>query len=71
MYDVDKLAYSIAMHETGYGTKGVGKSKNNLCGIMRRSKFVRYKTKKASIDDCKQVITNHYADKSIKEMSKR
>jgi len=65
------MANAICMHETSCGEKGVGKTKNNLCGIRRHSKFESYKTKQDGFNDCLSVYVRLYKGKSIAQMSLR
>lgn len=65
------LVRAIIFHETANGTKGVGKTHNNLCGIKRKGRFERYATRKESWDDCMSVYMRLYKGKTIEQMAQR
>lgn len=65
------MVKAIATHETHYGKTGVGKEKNNLCGIKRNGRFEAYKTQQAGFDDCYNVYMKFYKDLSIHQMSRK
>lgn len=71
LYDIEKLAKAIAMHETKMGTVGQGKSKNNVCGITKNGKFKYYNSKEEALEDCKRVITQFYSNSTIYQMSRK
>ena len=68
-YNVERLAIAIAKHETAYGTTGVGKTKNNLCGIRRHGQFESYGTQAEALADCMSVVEK-YRGSTIYGMSR-
>lgn len=62
---------AIIQHETQNGKLGVGLTHNNLCGIRRNGKFVRYATREESWDDCMNVYMKYYKNLSIYQMSRK
>ena len=62
--DLDRLAYAVAMAETGDCTKGAGLSRNNCFGLMSWKNGVRYlrtyKTKEESYIDFKKTWSKYY-----------
>lgn len=71
--DLDKLAYAVAMAETGNCTKGAG-SVNNCQGIMEWSTGIRklkvYKSKEDSYADFKKIWSKSYKTFPDLEMAK-
>lgn len=55
-YDIDKLAYAIAMAETGDCTTGMGKTKNNCFGIMTWESG----TREGKVFDSKEQAYKHF-----------
>lgn len=62
--DLDKLAYAVAVAETGDCTEGMGVTKNNCFGIMTWPNGVRtgkwYPNKQASYEDFKRIWAKNY-----------
>ena len=62
--NIDKLAYCVAIAETGDCTAGMGVTKNNCFGIMtwpngrRTGKW--YESKEASYEDFKRIWSTYY-----------
>ena len=56
---------SIAIHETGYGTSNLAKTKNNIGGIRKGNGFKTF----ASVDDCimdlARLLKQNYVDKGL------
>ena len=56
---------SIAIHETGYGTSNLAKTKNNIGGIRKGKGFKAF----ASVDDCimelARLLKQNYVDKGL------
>ena len=71
--DIDKIAYAIAMAETGDCTTGMGKTKKNCFGIMHWPGGVRtgktYATKEDSYADFKRIWQKHYGGFPTRSMA--
>jgi len=63
-FDIDKLAYAVAMAESGDCTKGAGAKRNNCFNIMRWDNGIRsiryYNTKEDSYKAFKELWTRAY-----------
>jgi len=59
-FDINKLAYAVAMAETQDCTKGLGKKYFNCFGIRHNGKDMQYKSKKDSYDEFKRVWQKFY-----------
>jgi len=75
IYDIDKLAYAVAMAETGNCTKGYGKTRNNCFGIMswpngrRTAKW--YDSPEDSYNDFKRIWSEYYGSFPDYQMAKK
>lgn len=58
--DLNKLAYSVAMAETGNCKNGVGKTHKNCFGIKKNGKFAKYSSTDESYKDFKRVWKKYY-----------
>lgn len=56
---------SIAIHETGYGTSNLAKTKNNVGGIRKGSGFKSYSSVDECIMDMARLLKQNYADKGL------
>jgi len=64
VFDLDKLAWAVAMHETKDCTLGNSATRNNCFGIMTWVNWPReyktYETKEASYADFKRIWSSYY-----------
>lgn len=58
--DLDKLAYAVAVAETGNCTRGVGITHNNCHGIKSNGKFIYFLSKSSSYHSFKLNWIKHY-----------
>ena len=61
-FDIDRLAYAVAMAETGDCTTGVGATKNNCHGIVRDGEYVTYATPAESYAAFKYTWSRRYSE---------
>lgn len=74
-FDIDKLAYAVAMAETGNCTRGMGLTKNNAFGIMTWERGFRegrtYEKCEDSYVDFKQIWSDYYGEFPTRAMAER
>lgn len=74
-FDLDKLAYAVAMAETGDGEHGMGKTKKNHFGVMTWERGFRegkvYNSKEDSYADFKRIWQKHYGGFPTLAMAKK
>ena len=58
--DLDRLAYCVAIAETGDCTRGIGPRTNNCHGVMKAGKPVYFASKQESYDRFKEIWQKGY-----------